>query len=665
MYVRIGSAVAILVLLAACGDQQASPRPETDDTRDVQGHSAPTSFTVEANAAVARALPLDDPLDFEDARRGLIASEEVLIAGPGDRGRPIWDTNDYAFLEGEAPASVNPSLWRQARLNSIHGLFEVVEGVYQVRGFDLSNLTLIRGATGWIAVDPLTSRETAAAALAFARRHLGDAPIVALILTHSHVDHFGGVAALLPEDPAERAAMRIVAPRGFIEAATSENVLAGVAMGRRAAYMYGAPLERSPRGHVDTGLGKAPALGTLGLAEPTDLVDHTPQPMAIDGVDFVFQYAPDSEAPAELAFHLPAKRAYCSAELANHTMHNLYTLRGAKVRDALLWSGYLDDALERFGDSEVVFASHQWPVWGNERVRNHLARHRDVYKYLHDQTLRMANAGATPREIAEQIELPAELTNYFAIRGYYGTARHNAKAVYQNYFGWYDANPANLDPLPPEAEARHYVEAMGGSVEVLRKAHEAYQRGEYRWVATLLDHAVFADPKNDDARSLLADTYDQLGYQAEAAPWRDAYLTGAHELRHGITAPATDLANATGVLQHLPPGDFFAAMAARVDGPKAAGKSMTLNFTFTDLGETWVLSLENGVLHARSRDADPHAAASVRLTHDFLVKLATRQAGLREMLFSDDLAVEGSRIELLSFFSLLDSPDGRFPIVTP
>lgn len=665
MHARIVLAVLLLGPLAACGKQEAPPSRASDSAPDAQGHSAPTSFTAEANAAVARALALGDPQDFDDAQRGLVASEEVLVAGPGDRGRPIWDTAEYAFVTGDAPASVNPSLWRQAKLNGIHGLFEVVPGVYQIRGFDLSNLTLIRGATGWIAVDPLTSRETAAAALDFARRHLGDAPIVALILTHSHVDHFGGVAAVLPEDPAARAALRIIAPRGFTQEATRENVLAGVAMGRRAAYMYGMPLERSPRGHVDTGLGKAPAIGSLGFAVPTDLVDHTPQPMTIDGVEFVFQYAPSSEAPAELTFYLPAQKAYCSAELATHTMHNLYTLRGAKVRDALLWSGYLDDAITRFGDAEVTFASHHWPVFGNERALAHLGKHRDVFKYLHDQTLRLANGGATPREIAEQIQLPASLANYFAVRGYYGTVRHNAKAVYQNYFGWYDANPANLDPLPPVEESVHYVEAMGGAAEVLRRAREAFDRGEYRWVATLVNHVVFADPGNQQARALLADAYDQLGYQAESGPWRDVYLSGAHELRHGITTPPVNAATVSEVLRHLPPDGFFEAMASRLNGPKAEGKSLRLNFTFTDLDQTWVLSLENAVLHARQRDPDPGAAATVTLTRDFLVKLATQQAGLREMLFSDDLAIEGSRLELLSFFSLLDSPDGRFPIVTP
>ena len=654
--------MAVLSLVVACGAEP--PQPAGAPGADAQGFSDPTQRTVDAQAAVARTLPLADAQDFEDAKRGLVASDpDFVVAGAG--GERIWDTAAYAFVQGDAPDSVNPSLWRQAKLNGLHGLFEVAKGIYQVRGYDISNLTLIRGQTGWILVDPLTSQETAQAALALARKHLGPLPITAVIFTHSHLDHFGGIDAVLSEQEQANGSVRIIAPRGFMQEATSENVLAGVAMGRRATFMYGTRLPRDARGHVDSGLGKTPARGTIGLIEPTELIDHTPQELTIDGVRFIFQYAPDSEAPAELSFYLPDAKAFCGAEIVSHTLHNLYTLRGAKVRDALRWSGYIDEALTRFGDVEVVFASHHWPVWGHERVVSYLKKQRDTYRFIHDQTLRLANQGLTPQEIAEQLELPASLASAFADRGYYGTLRHNAKAVYQYYFGWYDANPANLDPLPPAEAGARYVEAMGGAAEVRRKAQAAFERGEYRWVATLLNHLVFADPDDTEAHALLARAYDQLGYQAESGPWRDVYLSGAYELRHGTPSAGLGLASAMGMLRHVPIDLFFASMATRLNGRRAAEKQMTLNFTFTDLGESYVLSLENGVLHHAQHAPDPNATASVRLTRDFLLRLATQQAGLRELLFSDELAVEGSRLDLLAFFSLLDRPDGRFPIVTP
>jgi alkyl sulfatase BDS1-like metallo-beta-lactamase superfamily hydrolase len=577
----------------------------------------------------------------------------------------VWDTRDYDFVEGDAPPSVNPSLWRQAKLNDIHGLFRVAEGVYQVRGYDLSNLTLIEGESGWILVDPLTSEETAAAAFALARRHLGERPVSAVIFTHSHIDHFGGVGGVLSAEEAARRAVPLVAPAGFVHEATSENVLAGVAMGRRAHFMYGMPLARGPRGHVDTGLGVEPARGRIGMLEPTLWVDHTPQELEIDGVRFVFQYAPESEAPAELTFYLPHAKAFCAAEIATHNLHNLYTPRGAKVRDALRWSGYLDEAMRLFPEAEVVFASHHWPVWGRARVADYLKKQRDTYRYIHDQTLRLANSGATPQEIAEAIELPESLRSSFADRGYYGTVRHNAKAVYQWYFGWYDGNPAHLDPLPPAAAGAHYVEAMGGAGEVLRKAGLAFEKGEVRWAAMLLDHLVFAEPDNAEAKELLARCYDQLGYRAESGPWRDIYLTGAYELRHGTSGSGVSLKTAIGLLRHTPVDRFFAAMATRLDGPAAAGKRLTINFVFTDLGESYVLDVENSVLHHARGEPDPEADATVHLTHDFFLRLLTRQVGLREALFSDDLDVDGSRTALFSFFTLLDNPDEDFAIVTP
>ncbi len=660
---RPPAASLALVLAVAC-DRPPAPVPAGGPTADARGHTAPTERTTAANAAVAAALPLGDQQDFADARRGLVASDPDVEITAAD-GRRIWSTRDYAFVTGDPAPSVNPSLWRQAKLNGIHGLFEVAPGVHQVRGYDLANMTIVTGKTGWIVVDPLGSRETAAAALALAQRHLGQRPIRAVIFTHSHVDHFGGIDGVLP-DAAARAGVRIIAPRGFIEEATSENVLAGLAMGRRAMFMYGMPLERSPRGHVDTGLGKQPSRGGLSIAEPTELVDRTPQPMDVDGVPFVFQYTPASEAPAELTFYLPEVQAFCAAEIANHTMHNLYTLRGAKVRDALRWSGYLQEALDLFPETEVVFGSHHWPVWDSARVRAFLEQQRDTYRYIHDQTLRLANGGATPHEIAEQIELPASLRTQFASRGYYGTVRQNARAVYQNYFGWYDGNPANLDPLPPAETATRYVAAMGGAAAVREKARAAFDAGDYRWAATLLDHVVFADPNDAEAREQLAATYDQLGYQAESGPWRDEYLTGALELRHGPQGGAIDAAEVANILLHLPLADFFASLAARIVGPKADGGDVTLNLTFTDVGETWVLSLKNAVLHAARRDAVPDAAATVTLTRALLVRLVTGQSGLRDVVFSDELNVDGSRMALLSFLMLLERPAGEpFPIVTP
>jgi len=667
---RNGTALAaaiVAILVAACDKPAAPPVTIVPGSEggvvDARGHTAPTPFTAAANAAAVTGLPLENPQDFEDARRGMVAGEtEIEIES--ERGTRIWSTSDYEFVSGDAPASVNPSLWRQAQLNGVHGLFKVTDGIHQLRGYDLSNMTIIEGRSGWIVVDPLTAQETAAAAFALARKHLGERPVVAVIFTHSHVDHFGGIDGILSsaEDPAT---LRIVAPHGFTEEATSENVLAGIAMGRRATYMYGWSLARGPRGHVDTGLGKEPAAGTVGFREPTDIIERTPQEMTIDGVRFVFQYAPDSEAPAEMTFYLPERRALCGAEIVSRTMHNLYTPRGAKVRDALKWSGYINEAIELFGDADVVFASHGWPTWGNERVVDYLKKQRDTYRYIHDQTLRLANAGHTPNEIAETLELPSSLRSVFANRGYYGTVSHNAKAVYQFYFGWYDGNPAHLNPLPPAEESTKYVAAMGGAAKVLELGRAAHDAGEYRWAATLLDHLVFAEPGDAEAKALLAATYDQLGYQAESGPWRDVYLSAAYELRHGAQGSMLRIESATNMLLHTPIERFFASMAARLNGPDAEGKSTRINFVFTDARESWVAWIENSVLQYRRAEPDPEADATIKLTRNFLVRSATGQAGIRDMIFSKDLDVDGSRLALLSFFSLLDRPDGKFPIVTP
>jgi len=655
MTTRLVLVLAAAILATACGK---------DHTPAGQATSAASPHVAAENRAVAQSLPLSDAQDFEDARRGLVAADpSLVIAGPD--GTRYWDLASYDFVQGDAPASVNPSLWRQAQLNNIHGLFEVVPGIYQVRGYDLSNMTLIQGRSGWILVDPLTTAQTAAAAIALARKHLGDRPITAVIFTHSHADHFGGIHGVLPKD-SDAAPVPIIAPAGFSEEAISENLLAGNAMARRLYYFHGVPLERSAVGHVDNGLGKGAAGGSIGFRLPTVIVERTPQEMEIDGVRFVFQNAPQSEAPAELTFYLPDLKAWCGAEIVSHTLHNLLTLRGAKVRDALKWSGYIDDAMRRFADMEVVFASHHWPVWGNARVLDYLAAQRDVYRYIHDQTLRLANEGYTPREIAERLELPSTLRGRFANRGYYGTVRHNSKAVYQFYFGWYDGNPANLDPLPPEDEGTRYVAAMGGADKVLALARTAHDAGDDRWAATLLNHLVFAEPANRPARELLAAVYDQLGFRAESGIWRDIYLTAAYELRTDSRGSAADAKRTAGLVADLPAERFLDSMAVRLDGEEADGKRYTFNFVFTDVRETHVVTVENAVLHHHRHEGPvPEADATVRLTRDLLIGLGSGQTGLKDLVMSDDLQVEGSRLKLLGFLSMIDRPDPAFPIVTP
>ncbi len=621
-----------------------------------------TATTRQSNDAVATAYDLADARTFEDARRGFIAAPKGQVKNAA--GEVIWDYDSFAFVQGKAPPTVNPSLWRQALLNQQIGLFKVSDGIYQLRGFDLANISLIEGKTGWIVVDTLTARETAQAAMRFARQQLGDKPVSAVIFTHSHVDHFGGALGVLSAEEALRRKVPIVAPEGFMEEATSENLLAGAAMGRRSQYMYGSRLERSPKGLVDDGLGKAVAYGSVGILQPNVLVDKTPQEMTLDGVRFVFQNAPGSEAPAELTFYLPEKKAYCGAELMSHTMHNLYTLRGAKVRDALKWSGYIDQAVGSAGEAEVFFGQHHWPVWGRERIREFMVNQRDVFRYTHDQTLRMLNAGLTGSEIAEQIKLPKSLDDFLNVHGYYGTLRHNAKAVYQFYLGWFDANPANLDPYPPKEAGQRYVELAGGMDKLIAAARIAYDKGDYRWAAELLSRAVFADPGQKEARALLASTYDQLGYVAESAPWRNFYLTGAYELRNGAPAKGVSPAVLLEMLAQTPIERFLEAMAANLNGPAAASADFKINLVFSDLKESHVLWIEHAVLHHKRAEPQADANATLTLTKPLFLKMVVGTAGVKDTLMSDELKVGGSKIDLVRFFALIDKAPGNFAIAT-
>jgi alkyl sulfatase BDS1-like metallo-beta-lactamase superfamily hydrolase len=615
---------------------------------------------------VRKQLPFEDTQDFEDARRGFIATlPEVTLKTQG--GRVIWDLGLYRFLDREQPpATVNPSLWRQARLNLTNGLFRVTDRIYQVRGFDASNMTIIEGDTGLIILDPLISIETAQAALDLYRRHRANKPVVAVIHTHSHFDHFGGVKGVTSEEAVTAGKVKVFAPEGFLEEAISENIFAGNAMSRRSQYMFGMLLPRDDKGQVDVGLGKALSLGTISLIPPTDLVHKTGETRVVDGVQMVFQMAPGTEAPAEMLIFFPGLKALCTAEDAVHTLHNLYTLRGAKVRDAVRWWKALNQTIELFGDrAEVAFAQHQWPTWGPRRVVTFLKKQRDTYKYIHDQTLRLMNSGYTMTEVGEMVTLPASLAREWYDRGYYGTVNHNAKAVYQCYLGWYDSNPANLYPLPPEDAAKKYVEFMGGSPKVIEKATAAYERGEYRWVAEVMKHVVFADPGNESARSLQADALEQLGYQAESAAWRNEFLMGAYELKNGPLKPAGVRTASPDALRAMTVEMLLDFMGILLDGPKAEGQTIMLNLRLTDTGERYALTLENSVLTYTANKQVPAADATLALARTALVDFLLGRTTLGKEIERGSASVEGSRQRIADLLALLVTFDPMFNIVTP
>ena len=626
-----------------------------------------TEHSARANGAFADGLALTDPADLERVRRGRIGGLDRLVVHHDGHGRPILDTAEWDFLDDEAPPTVNPSLWRQARLNREHGLYELLPGVYQVRGYDLANLSLIRGETGWIVIDPLTSTETARAAMDLVREHLGDRPVTAVIYTHSHIDHFAGLAGVIDLDDLVARAVPVVAPKGFLVEAVSENVIAGPAMLRRSGYMYGHQLPRGPQGFVDCGLGRSVPAGTVTLVGPTHEVSATGEELVLDGVRVVFQFTPDAEAPAEMMFHFPELRAFCAAENCTSVMHNLYTLRGAQVRDSLSWSKYINEALRLFGDDiDVVFASHGWPRFGADDVKHYLRTQRDTYRYLHDQTMRLANRGLVAGEIAEDLDLPPSLAGEFGNRGYYGTVNHNAKAVYQRYLGWFDGNPAHLHPLPPEPAAVRYVEYMGGADAVLERARADFAAGDYRWVAEVVNHVVFADPGNTEARELQAATLEQLGYQAESGPWRNFYLTGALELRRPTPTAGAGGGPRQGspLLRALTVEMVFDLLGVRLDGPRADGRSIVIGWRFPDIGQEWTLRLEHGALNAWPA-LDDDTDAVLTMPRPTLTGILLDPASLGPAMADGTLQIEGDADALAALFALLEAPTPNFTIVEP
>jgi alkyl sulfatase BDS1-like metallo-beta-lactamase superfamily hydrolase len=618
----------------------------------------PTETIIAAHTELMARLPFDDDADFAAAEKGFVGTlDDPKIRNAA--GDVVWDASTYDFITGDAPGSVNPSLWRQSRLVAKHGLFEVVPGLYQIRGLDLSVMSFVEGDTGVIVIDPLISKETAAAAFGLYRKHRGDRPIVAVIYTHSHIDHFGGVQGIVTQEQVDAGDVAIIAPEGVVEHAVAENVYAGTAMGRRAGYMYGAALPRGTRGAVGAGLGQTTSTGEATLLAPTLEITTTGQTHTIDGVEFEFQMAPGTEAPTEMHFYIPRFDALCMAENATHTLHNLLTLRGAVVRDPHVWSRYLTEAIARFGDrAQVVFASHHWPTWGNAQIVEFLGLQRDLYAYLHDQTLRMLNQGLTGAEIAEVIQLPPALENAWHARGYYGSVSHNVKAIYQRYMGWFDGNPARLWPHPPAALAERYVDAIGGIDRVVDVAQAAYDAGDFRWAATLLDHAVFVDASNTAVTSLYADTLEQLGYGSENGTWRNFFLSGATELREGNFGTPT-VTNAPAILAQLTPEQVFDAIAVTVDGPKAWDLDLAFDVTVSDLGRSFHVTLRNGVLVYLERDPDADAALHLTLEKARLIRLAGGD------LESDGLDVDGDLGVLTQLFGTLSPGDAAFEIVRP
>ncbi|MDR6955909.1 alkyl sulfatase BDS1-like metallo-beta-lactamase superfamily hydrolase [Ancylobacter sp. 3268] len=630
------------------------------------GPKPATEHTLAANRKVLETLPFNNRQDFEDATRGLIARPETLTIRDA-AGGVVWDLEAYkTFIDVDKPApdTVNPSLWRNAQLNMQHGLFRVHDRIVQVRGYNLANVTFVQGDTGWIVLDAGSDLESTKVAYELVTEHLGERPVLAVVYSHSHGDHYGGVRALVDEADVTAGKVQILAPLHFTEHAISEFVIAGNAMGRRGIYMYGPLLPRNAQGGVNAGLGQTVSHGTTGLILPSREVKETGEEITIDGVRMVFQLTPGTEAPAEMNTYLPQFRAMWMAENTTNTMHNILTLRGAQVRNALNWAKYINETIELYGDStDVKFQAHHWPMWGSERIVDYWKKQRDLYKYIHDRSVHLMNKGYTGVEISNLIKLPPELDEAWFNRGYYGSLKHNSRAVYQFYMGFYDGNPTTLDQLPPEEAAKKYVDYMGGTSAVLEKAKADFDRGEYRWVAEALKHVVFADPANADAKALLADAYEQMGYQAESGPWRSVYLQGALELRRGVPDAGSIDTAGPDTIRAMPPEMSFDYLAVQLDADKAAGKTLSLTIDFSDLREAYALTIENGVLNYSKKPAKTDAKLTLaKATFD---RLQTGELSADAAMTSGDIAVDGDNSALKEFVDLFEKPPFWFNIVTP
>lgn len=657
----LGVASILLVLSCQNQNEQGSEIATNNEQKEA------TFFTLKENKKLTEYLDFKDKTDYENARKGFIATIDEGIINQAN-GQLSFSMKKFEFIKGDAPNEANPSLWRQSELNAINGLFKVTDDIYQIRGFDLANITFIKGKTGWIIIDPLTAPATAKAAMKLVTEQLGEYPIKAIIYTHSHIDHFGGVKGLISEEDIASGAVKVYGPEGFFEHSISENVMAGNAMSRRASYMYGTLLKTDNMGTYGSGLGTTTAEGVPSIIEPTNIISSLDGvTKIIDGVEVEFIYTPESEAPAEMMFYFPKYKTLCQAENINHTLHNLYTLRGAQVRNGQKWSKYIDLCIAKWGkDVEISFGSHHWPLWGNENILPFWKKQRDIYRFIHDQTLRIANQGYTPKEIAETLKLPDALGKEFYERGYYGSISHNVKAQYQLYFGWFDGNPANLNPLSPTESGKKFVEFMGGAETVISKSKELFEKGEYRWVAEVMNKVVFAEPTNQSARNLLADTYEQLGYQSESGPWRNFYLSGAQELRLGTQKVDVSSSVSADMIKGMTTELYFNYLGMQFKGTENAELNYNFNIDLTDINEKVGLIVSNGAVMPRmGMFVEDDVTATIHIKRSDLDRVTLKQISFEDLLKDGSLKIDGDKDAYFNFLSKIDVFEFWFNIVEP
>ncbi len=657
-----------IICMAGLVLMQVSCQKTADDNDDV---NSATSYTRDLQRQAYQEYNFENRKNFEQAEKGLIAPLENKGIVKNKKGEVVWDFDRFKKqirMDKEAPSTVHPSLWRQSQLLTIGGLFEVTPGVYQVRGLDLSNMTIVEGEAGITVYDPLLSRETAKAALDLYYKHRGERKVIAVVYSHSHADHFGGVKGVVTKEQVDSGKVKIYAPVGFSEHAIAENLYAGLAMGRRSSYMFGGLLKVGPRGQVSSGLGLSVSSGILGIIEPTDIITTTGEKRVIDGLEYEFLMASHSEAPADMMWYLPKYKMLNLAENASYTMHNLYTLRGAKTRDASLWAKYLNQVLQTWGKKyQIAIGMHHWPTWGNQDITDHVKSQRDLYKFLHDQTLLLLNKGFTINEIPELIEIPKSIEKFWGTQGYYGSKSHNVRAIYNYYLGYFDGNPSHLDPLTPVEEARHYVEAMGGRDKVYDLGLKAFKEGSYKWAAVLLNHLVFYEPNDSKVRALLADVLTQLGYQSKSGPWRNFYLTGAKELREGAIKRNPGPTREKEILTTLPIDHIFGFMAIQVNPEKAEGKKITINWVFPDTNEKYTMFLENSVLNYWSNSYLADADATITITRKLFDSFLSGDTSFVKLIGSDKVKLEGSKLSFMSLILCLDRLDQYlgFNIIEP